>query len=118
MKRRGVAEHRDTGAGHCDRHRGVGPQEFRGQFDYPRLARVQGICACDGRRIGCTSGEDTVGVGVNAADGEGDQTGIWINARQREQNDGKPTSVQSTNHGDEAGVLGIDFPGGASEDRQ
>jgi hypothetical protein len=34
-----------------------------------------------------------------------------------EQHDGKPASVSGTGAGDEAGVLRIDFPGGAGEDQ-
>ncbi|HEX2176897.1 MAG TPA: hypothetical protein VHG70_13395 [Nocardioidaceae bacterium] len=34
-----------------------------------------------------------------------------------EQHDGKPASVSGTGSGDEAGVLRIDFPGGAGEDQ-
>jgi hypothetical protein len=33
-----------------------------------------------------------------------------------EEHDGKPASVRGTERGDEAGVLRIDFPGGAGED--
>ena len=33
-----------------------------------------------------------------------------------EEHDGKPASVKGTEGGDEAGVLRIDFPGGAGED--
>ena len=41
-----------------------------------------------------------------------DEIRKWV-----EQHDGKPASVRGTESGDEAGVLRIDFPGGAgSED--
>jgi hypothetical protein len=40
-----------------------------------------------------------------------DEIRKWV-----ESNDGKPASVKGTESGDEAGVLRIDFPGGASED--
>lgn len=33
------------------------------------------------------------------------------------EHDGKPASVKGTDAGDEAGVLRIDFPGGAGEDQ-
>ena len=36
--------------------------------------------------------------------------------RWAEERDGKPASVRGTEDGDEAGVLRIDFPGGAGED--
>jgi len=39
-----------------------------------------------------------------------DEIRRWV-----ESNDGKPASVRGTEGGDEAGVLRIDFPGGASE---
>lgn len=34
-----------------------------------------------------------------------------------QEHDGKPASVKGTDAGDEAGVLRIDFPGGAGEDQ-
>jgi hypothetical protein len=40
-----------------------------------------------------------------------DEIRKWV-----EQNDGKPASVKGTEDGDEAGVLRIDFPGGAGEE--
>ena len=40
-----------------------------------------------------------------------DEIRNWV-----EQHDGKPASVKGTESGDEAGVLRIDFPGGAGED--
>lgn len=36
--------------------------------------------------------------------------------RWAEERDGSPASVRGTENGDEAGVLRIDFPGGAGED--
>jgi hypothetical protein len=36
----------------------------------------------------------------------------WVEAH-----DGKPATIRGTEHGEEAGVLRIDFPGGAGEDR-
>jgi hypothetical protein len=41
-----------------------------------------------------------------------DEIRRWV-----EEHDGKPASVKGTEGGDEAGVLRIDFPGGAGEDR-
>ncbi len=41
-----------------------------------------------------------------------DEIRRWV-----EEHDGKPASVRGTEDGDEAGVLRIDFPGGAGEDR-
>lgn len=41
---------------------------------------------------------------------EHDEIRRWV-----EQHDGVPASVRGTEHGDEAGVLRIDFPGGAGE---
>jgi hypothetical protein len=41
-----------------------------------------------------------------------DEIRSWV-----EEHDGKPASVRGTEEGDEAGVLRIDFPGGAGEDR-
>jgi hypothetical protein len=40
-----------------------------------------------------------------------DEIRQWV-----EQHDGKPASVRGTEAGDAAGVLRIDFPGGAGED--
>ena len=40
-----------------------------------------------------------------------DEIRTWV-----EQHDGKPASVKGTESGDAAGVLRIDFPGGADED--
>jgi hypothetical protein len=37
--------------------------------------------------------------------------------RWAEAHDGAPASVDGTEHGDEAGVLRIDFPGGTGSDR-
>jgi hypothetical protein len=34
-----------------------------------------------------------------------------------EEHDGRPATVRGTGDGDEAGVLRIDFPGGAGQDR-
>jgi hypothetical protein len=39
-----------------------------------------------------------------------DEIRNWV-----EEHDGKPASVRGTENGDEAGVLRIDFPGGAGE---
>ena len=41
-----------------------------------------------------------------------DEIRSWV-----EEHDGKPASVKGTEKGDEAGVLRIDFPGGAGEDQ-
>lgn len=41
-----------------------------------------------------------------------DEIRRWV-----EQHDGKPVSVRETAGGDEAGVLRIDFPGGAGDDQ-
>ena len=41
-----------------------------------------------------------------------DEIRRWV-----EEHDGKPASVSGTEGGDAAGVLRIDFPGGAGEDR-
>jgi hypothetical protein len=41
-----------------------------------------------------------------------DEIRRWV-----EEHDGKPSSVRGTENGDEAGVLRIDFPGGAGEDQ-
>jgi hypothetical protein len=41
-----------------------------------------------------------------------DEIRRWV-----EEHDGKPASVKGTENGDEAGVLRIDFPGGAGEDQ-
>lgn len=41
-----------------------------------------------------------------------DEIRKWV-----EQHDGKPASVKGTEEGDEAGVLRIDFPGGAGTDK-
>ena len=41
-----------------------------------------------------------------------DEIRKWV-----EQHDGKPASVSGTESGGEAGVLRIDFPGGAGEDQ-
>ncbi len=40
-----------------------------------------------------------------------DEIRRWV-----EEHDGRPASVRGTGDGDEAGVLRIDFPGGAGED--
>ena len=40
-----------------------------------------------------------------------DEIRRWV-----EEHDGRPASVKGTESGDEAGVLRIDFPGGAGED--
>ena len=40
-----------------------------------------------------------------------DEIRRWV-----EEHDGQPASVRGTANGDEAGVLRIDFPGGAGED--
>ncbi len=40
-----------------------------------------------------------------------DEIRRWV-----EEHDGKPASVRGTEEGDAAGVLRIDFPGGAGED--
>lgn len=40
-----------------------------------------------------------------------DEIRKWV-----EENDGKPASVKGTDKGDAAGVLRIDFPGGAGEE--
>lgn len=40
-----------------------------------------------------------------------DEIRRWV-----EEHDGSPASVRGTEDGDEAGVLRIDFPGGAGED--
>jgi hypothetical protein len=40
-----------------------------------------------------------------------DEIRTWV-----EEHDGKPASVKGTESGDEAGVLRIDFPGGAGEE--
>jgi len=41
-----------------------------------------------------------------------DEIRSWV-----EEHDGKPASVRGTDNGDEAGVLRIDFPGGAGQDQ-
>ncbi|MBT2512302.1 hypothetical protein [Arthrobacter sp. ISL-30] len=41
-----------------------------------------------------------------------DEIRKWV-----EDNEGKPASVKDTGGGDDPGVLRIDFPGGAGEDR-
>lgn len=41
-----------------------------------------------------------------------DEIRKWV-----ESNNGKPASVRDTGGGDDAGILRIDFPGGAGEDR-
>jgi hypothetical protein len=41
-----------------------------------------------------------------------DEIRSWV-----EEHDGKPASVRGTDDGDEAGVLRIDFPGGAGEEQ-
>src|SRR5215212_2941963 len=41
-----------------------------------------------------------------------DEIRRWV-----EEHDGKPATVRGTENGDEAGVLRIDFPGGAGDDR-
>ncbi|MCK0115719.1 hypothetical protein MWU57_01630 [Isoptericola sp. S6320L] len=41
-----------------------------------------------------------------------DEIRSWV-----EENGGAPASVRGTEHGDEAGVLRIDFPGGTVEDQ-
>jgi hypothetical protein len=41
-----------------------------------------------------------------------DEIRSWV-----EEHDGKPASVKGTENGDQAGVLRIDFPGGAGEDQ-
>jgi hypothetical protein len=41
-----------------------------------------------------------------------DEIRHWV-----EEHDGTPVTVRGTEHGDPAGVLRIDFPGGAGEDR-
>jgi hypothetical protein len=41
-----------------------------------------------------------------------DEIRRWV-----EQHDGKPASVKGTDSGDSAGVLRIDFPGGAGQDQ-
>ena len=41
-----------------------------------------------------------------------DEIRNWV-----EQHDGKPATVRGTERGDEPGVLRIDFPGGAGDDR-
>src|SRR3954465_6507793 len=41
-----------------------------------------------------------------------DDTRRWV-----DEHDGQPASVRGTENGDEAGVLRIDFPGGAGEDQ-
>ncbi len=41
-----------------------------------------------------------------------DEIRRWV-----EEHDGKPASVRGTESGDEAGVLRIDFPGGAGDDQ-
>ena len=41
-----------------------------------------------------------------------DEIRRWV-----EEHDGKPASVRGTEDGDSAGVLRIDFPGGAGDDR-
>lgn len=41
-----------------------------------------------------------------------DEIRSWV-----EEHDGKPASVRGTEDGDAAGVLRIDFPGGAGEDQ-
>ncbi len=41
-----------------------------------------------------------------------DEIRRWV-----EEHDGKPASVRGTERGDAAGVLRIDFPGGAGEDQ-
>ncbi|WP_028057551.1 hypothetical protein [Candidatus Solirubrobacter pratensis] len=40
-----------------------------------------------------------------------DEIRRWV-----EEHDGKPATVRGTEEGDDAGVLRIDFPGGAGED--
>lgn len=40
-----------------------------------------------------------------------DEIRRWV-----EEHDGKPATVRGTEEGDEAGVLRIDFPGGAGDD--
>ena len=37
--------------------------------------------------------------------------------RRAEERDGRPASVRGTGDGDDAGILRIDFPGGAGEDQ-
>ena len=41
-----------------------------------------------------------------------DEIRRWV-----EEHDGKPATVRGTEKGDDAGVLRIDFPGGAGEDQ-
>lgn len=41
-----------------------------------------------------------------------DRIRSWV-----EEHDGKPAFVRGTDNGDDAGVLRIDFPGGAGEDK-
>jgi hypothetical protein len=41
-----------------------------------------------------------------------DEIRRWV-----EEHDGKPASVRDTEDGDDAGILRIDFPGGAGEDQ-
>jgi len=41
-----------------------------------------------------------------------DEIRCWV-----EEHGGKPVTVKGTENGDDAGVLRIDFPGGAGEDR-
>lgn len=41
-----------------------------------------------------------------------DEIRSWV-----EEHDGKPATVRSTRDGDDAGVLRVDFPGGAGEDQ-
>lgn len=41
-----------------------------------------------------------------------DEIRSWV-----EEHDGKPASVKGTDSGDSAGVLRIDFPGGAGQDQ-
>jgi hypothetical protein len=41
-----------------------------------------------------------------------DEIRTWV-----EQHDGRPATVKGTEAGDEPGVLRIDFPGGAGDDR-
>jgi hypothetical protein len=41
-----------------------------------------------------------------------DEIRRWV-----EEHDGSPASVRGTENGDDAGVLRIDFPGGAGEDQ-
>jgi hypothetical protein len=41
-----------------------------------------------------------------------DEIRRWV-----EEHDGKPVTVRGTGDGDDAGVLRIDFPGGAGEDQ-